>query len=103
MLIEGVKTQQGQADRLIPFQISEDGVVPVRVSSTAKGIETDAITGRIISANPAGLAGTLQSLVNNYLAYIGMSAANVSDEYVLCYMPATANQSVFGTVTILEL
>jgi hypothetical protein len=59
-------------------------------------------TGRVISADPASLTGVSSSLTDNYLASIGMSINNVSDEYVLCYIPATSNQSVVGTIAVRE-
>lgn len=59
-------------------------------------------TGDYIAAANSGVAGAASGLANNFLAYLGSTAADVSDEFVLAYMPTTANQSVFGTMTIKE-
>lgn len=69
---------------------------------TATNQTITAGTGRVLFAGPAGTAGSETGLNNNYLASIGMSAANVSDQLVLAYMPTTTNQSVFGTLTMKE-
>jgi hypothetical protein len=59
-------------------------------------------TGRVLYAVPAGTAGAASTLQDNYLCNVGMNIADVSDEMVLAYMPATANQSVFGVMTVKE-
>lgn len=59
-------------------------------------------TGRVIYAEPAGTSGSASGLSNDYLAYIGMSIADVSEELVLAYMPVTANQSVHGVINVKE-
>lgn len=69
---------------------------------TATNQTVTAGTGRVLFAVPAGTAGSEVGLDDNYLASIGMTIADVSDELVLAYMPTTTNQSVFGTVTIKE-
>lgn len=66
------------------------------------GITLTAGTGDYIAAANSGEAGAASGLANNFLAYLGSTAADVSDEFVLAYMPTTANQSVFGTMTIKE-
>lgn len=59
-------------------------------------------TGRIIACGPASNTGALNDLDDNVLSYIGMDLDATSDEIVLAYMPTTANQSVFGSITIKE-
>lgn len=57
-------------------------------------------TGTIIHSAPVGATGSALELDRNFRASIGMNIDNTSDEYVLCYMPTTANQSVFVTMDI---
>lgn len=60
-------------------------------------------TGRVISAVPAASAsGGNASLNKNFLAWLSSTLANAHDEFVLAYMPTTANQSVFGIVNLKE-
>jgi hypothetical protein len=55
-------------------------------------------TGTVIYAEPVGSAGSASELDFNFRAGIGMSIENVSDEYVLAYVPTSLNQAVFGTM-----
>lgn len=57
-------------------------------------------TGRVIAASSSGETGAASGLTDNFLSYLGTQADGTSDEFVLCYMPTTANQSVFGTITV---
>jgi len=66
------------------------------------GTTITAGTGRVIHSIPSGIVGAGFGLNDSYLSYIGMSVANVSDEYILAYMPTTTNQSIYGTMTLKE-
>ncbi len=57
-------------------------------------------TGTVIWAEPAGNTAAATGLDSNLYSAIGNTIDNTSDEYVLAYLPATANQSVFGTMSI---
>jgi hypothetical protein len=59
-------------------------------------------SGRVIHAIPSGTVGAGYGLNDSYLSFIGMDINDISDEYVLAYMPTSANQSIFGTVTVKE-
>jgi hypothetical protein len=74
-----------------------------RVSEgTATNQTVTAGTGRVLSAVPAGTTGAGFNLNDSILLNIGMSAADVSDEIVLAYMSTSANQSVYGALTVKE-
>lgn len=55
-------------------------------------------TGTVIFIEPVGNAGSASGLNSNFRASLGMSITDVSDEYVLAYMPTSVNQSVFGNI-----
>jgi len=59
-------------------------------------------TGRIIASVPAGQLGASSPLKQNFLAWLGSTLNNTHDEYVVAYMPITANQDVYGIVNIKE-
>jgi len=60
-------------------------------------------TGRVIAAvATAASSGGVASLNKNFLAWLSSTLANAHDEFVLAYMPTTANQSVFGITNIKE-
>lgn len=57
-------------------------------------------TGNVIASSSSGNTGSVSGLDKNFLAYLGTQADGTSDEFVLCYMPTTSNQAVFGTITV---
>lgn len=60
-------------------------------------------SGRVIASVPsASGSGGYVSLSKNFLAWLSSTLANAHDEYVVAYMPTTANQSVFGIVNLKE-
>jgi hypothetical protein len=59
-------------------------------------------TGRIIHALPSGTIGAGYGLNDSYLSCIGMDIDDVSDEFVVVYMPTTANQSIYCSLTVKE-
>lgn len=60
-------------------------------------------TGRVVCALPVGSnGGGTQIMKENFLSFLSGTIANVFDEYVLAYMPVTANQTVHGVLTIKE-
>lgn len=81
-----------------PLSYTTNGKLSQAIATT----QTITSSGRILAATPAGTAGSAIGLIDNYLSSIAMNIQNVSDEVVLAYMPTSANQSVFGYVTIKE-
>jgi hypothetical protein len=60
-------------------------------------------TGRIIAAVPASASsGGSKGLSKNFRAWLSSTLANAHDEYVLAYTPTTANQTVFGILSLKE-
>jgi hypothetical protein len=59
-------------------------------------------TGRVLAASPASQAGAAVQLSKNFLSWLSSTLANAHDEYVLAYMPITANQTVHGIVDFKE-
>lgn len=60
-------------------------------------------TGRVVVAHPTGTAsGSSMTLHDNYLAWLSSTLANAHDEYIIGYMPVTANQSLYPIVNLKE-
>lgn len=59
-------------------------------------------TGRVVFVAPATTAGGSVDLEGYYMSTIGMTIADVADEWVLAYMPITANQTVHGVLRVKE-
>lgn len=70
---------------------------------TATNQTITAGTGTLIWAQPSGMASQSSLLDTSFYSPIGMNIDDTSDEYVLAYMPATANQTVFGEMTVKQL
>ncbi len=69
---------------------------------TATNQTITAGTGRVIAAVVSG--GAAQStLKENFLAFLSQSITGTVDEYVLAFIPTTANQTVHGILTIKEI
>lgn len=60
-------------------------------------------TGTVAWIQPSGAANQSQGLDNSFYSSIAMNIDNTSDEYVLAYMPVSANQTVFGELTVKQL
>lgn len=60
-------------------------------------------TGRVVTARPVGnTGGSAAVLAKNYLAWLSSTLANAHDEYVIAYMPVTANQSIYPVANLKE-
>jgi hypothetical protein len=58
-------------------------------------------TGRVLGVTGASQSGGGSNVFSkSYLSFLSGTIANVFDEYVLAYMPITANQSVHGMLNI---
>jgi len=69
----------------------------------AAGETITAGTGRTIASTTVSSAGGSSDVLNkNFLAWLSSTLANAHDEYVLAYMPVTANQTVHGIANLKE-
>lgn len=59
-------------------------------------------TGRILYATVASTAGASLDFRDEYMTWLSGNIDNVMDQYVIAYMPTTANQSVNGVLNIKE-
>jgi hypothetical protein len=60
-------------------------------------------TGRVIATTTVSSAGGSSDILNkNFLAWLSSTLTNTHDEYVLAYMPVTANQTVHGIMNLKE-
>lgn len=73
-----------------------------RFSEGTATTQTVTTKGRILACVPAGTTGAAFNLNDSILLNVGMSIQDVSDEIVLAYMPTSATQSVYGSVTLKE-
>lgn len=103
----GIVNTTGSDQGLILLIVNPTLSAPIAYTDRAKyseGTPTNqtitAGTGTVIWAEPAGNTAAVAGLDSNLYSAIGMGIDNTSDEYVLAYLPATANQSVFGTMSI---
>lgn len=73
-----------------------------KLQSALATSQTVTANGYVIAAAPAGLSGSTSVMKENFLSFLGNDIANVMDEYILAYRPASANQAVRGLVNIKE-
>lgn len=76
-----------------------------RAIATTQTVTTsgaDITCDRIIAALPVGAAGSTNVMSSNFLSYMTGLIGNTYDQYVLAYLPITANQSVYGVITLKE-
>ena len=64
--------------------------------------QTVSADGYVIATAPAGLQGSSSVMKENFLSFLGNDIANVMDQYILAYRPASANQAVRGLINIKE-
>lgn len=64
--------------------------------------QTVSSDGYVIATAPAGLQGSSSVMKENFLSFLGNDIANVMDQYILAYRPASANQAVRGIINIKE-
>lgn len=81
------------------FTYGNNSMVQVAYATTQT---ITANTGRVLAALPASGAGAAAALNNNFLAWLSSTLENAHDEYVLAYMPITANQNVHGVLSFKE-
>lgn len=74
-----------------------------KISEGTATNQTVTATGHVAWVQPAGTASQSDALDTSFYSPIGMNIDDTSDEYVLAYMPATLNQTVFGTITVKQL
>lgn len=58
--------------------------------------------GWVVAAFPLNGAGATRPLGNNSLGWLSISVNGVPDEFVLAYAPATIQQSVVGTIDLVQ-
>ena len=58
--------------------------------------------GRVLHAVQVSEAGASHSLAESFLSYGSINISNVADEFVLAFLPATANQSLHGCINLKE-
>ena len=80
---------------------SQSGRFQFSVNTNVNQVIT-AGSGREISALPVSTAGNTEILIENFLVWLSSLITDISEEYILGYIPLTINQSVMGIITLKE-
>jgi hypothetical protein len=73
-----------------------------RVEQAIGTAQTVTAEVRVIDAIPVDLTSSVSDLTETILAELAISIANVPGEIVLAYRPASGNQTVLGTISLVE-
>jgi hypothetical protein len=64
--------------------------------------QTVTADGRVLDAIPVDLSSVVADLAENVLASLSVGIAGTADVLVLAYTPASANQTILGSLSMVE-